>query len=226
MSNSYNPTNCSLPGSSVHGVLQARILEQVAISLLIFGLLKQFERAALKFLPTVIFVDLFVPSHSSTSCHLCISRWCYQLSLCSLYVYIYVYEIESESKVTQSCPTLSDPMDYSPPGPPSMGFSRQEYWSGVPLPSPLTAARHIIFTWSWYTWWRPSCPRTRCAWPAPQVAASAWRSIYIYICTHSYSMVMFINVSHPSLPLVVFAFNSVSSDICITLPTFFWFTFV
>jgi len=42
---------------------------------------------------------------------------------------------ESESKVTQSCPTLTDPMDYSPPGPPSMGFSRQEYWSGVPLPS-------------------------------------------------------------------------------------------
>ena len=22
-------------------------------------------------------------------------------------------------------------------GPPSMGFSRQEYWSGVPLPSPI-----------------------------------------------------------------------------------------
>ena len=27
-----NPMNCSLPGSSVHGILQARILEQVAIS--------------------------------------------------------------------------------------------------------------------------------------------------------------------------------------------------
>ena len=45
-------------------------------------------------------------------------------------------KVKSESEVTQSCPTLSDPMDYSPPGPPSMGFSRQEYWSGVPLPSP------------------------------------------------------------------------------------------
>ena len=55
-------------------------------------------------------------------------------------------ESESGSEVAQSSPTLSDPMDYSPPGPPSMGFSRQEYWSGVPLPSPLTAARHIIFT--------------------------------------------------------------------------------
>ena len=90
------------------------------------------------------------------------------------------------AKSLQSCPTLCDPTDGSPPGspvpgilqartlewvaitfsnawklkvkvksfsrvrlvatpwtaalqaPPSMGFSRQEYWSGVPLPSPLT----------------------------------------------------------------------------------------
>ena len=40
------------------------------------------------------------------------------------------------AKSLQSCPTLCDPMDYSPPAPPSMGFSRQEYWSGVPLPTP------------------------------------------------------------------------------------------
>ena len=88
------------------------------------------------------------------------------------------------AKLFQSCPTLCDPTDDSPPGspvpgilqartqewvaisfsnagkwkvkvkllsrvrllatprtaayqaPPSMGFSRQEYWSGVPLPSP------------------------------------------------------------------------------------------
>ena len=90
------------------------------------------------------------------------------------------------AKSLQSCPTLCDPIDCSPPGspvpgilqattlewvaisfsnagkwkvkvkslsrvrllaspwtaahqaPPSMGFSRQEYWSGVPLPSPKT----------------------------------------------------------------------------------------
>ena len=78
------------------------------------------------------------------------------------------------AKSLQSCPTLCDPRDGSPPGslipgilqartlewvaislkplsrvrpsvtpwtaalqaPPSMGFSRQEHWSGVPLPSP------------------------------------------------------------------------------------------
>ena len=45
------------------------------------------------------------------------------------------YESESESEVTQLCPTLCDPVDpYQ--APPSMGFSRQEYWSGLPFPSP------------------------------------------------------------------------------------------
>ena len=43
---------------------------------------------------------------------------------------------KSESEVAQSCPTLSDPMDCSLPGSSVHGFSRQEYWSGVPLPSP------------------------------------------------------------------------------------------
>ena len=96
--------------------------------------------------------------------------------------------LAAAAKSLQSCPTLCDPTDGSPPGspvpgilqartlewvaisfsnawkwkvkgkplscvrlsatpwttayqaPPSMGFSRQEYWSGVPLPSPLWLA--------------------------------------------------------------------------------------
>ena len=35
----------------------------------------------------------------------------------------------------QSCPTLCDPPDYSLQAPLSMGFSRQEYSSGLPCPS-------------------------------------------------------------------------------------------
>ena len=46
-------------------------------------------------------------------------------------------KVKSESDVAQSRLTLSNPMDCSPPGSsPSMGFSGQEYWSGLPLPSP------------------------------------------------------------------------------------------
>ena len=99
---------------------------------------------------------------------------------------LYTYSAAAATKLLQSCPTLCDPLDGSPPGsavpgilqatlewiaisfsnawkwkvkvkslsrvqllatpwtaahqaPPSMGFSRQEYWSGVPLPSPIPA---------------------------------------------------------------------------------------
>ena len=34
------------------------------------------------------------------------------------------------AKSLQSCPTLCDPIDGNPPGSPSLGFSRQEHWSG------------------------------------------------------------------------------------------------
>ena len=42
-------------------------------------------------------------------------------------------------QLPQSCQTLCDPVDGSPPGqaPLSMGFSRPEYWSGKPIPSPV-----------------------------------------------------------------------------------------
>ena len=100
------------------------------------------------------------------------------------------------AKSLQSCPTLCDPIDSSPPGfpvpgilqatmewvaisssnawkwnvkvkslsrvrilatpwtaahqaPLSMGFSRQEYWSGVPLPSPLLSYRWIQIRGFW-----------------------------------------------------------------------------
>ena len=46
-------------------------------------------------------------------------------------------KVKSESEVAQSCPTLCDPMDGGAFQPtPSMGFSKQEYWSGLPFPFP------------------------------------------------------------------------------------------
>ena len=40
------------------------------------------------------------------------------------------------SEVAQSCPILYTPWTVAYQVPPSMEFSRQEYWSGLPLPSP------------------------------------------------------------------------------------------
>ena len=45
-------------------------------------------------------------------------------------------KVKSESEVSQLCLTLSDPIEVNPPGSSIHGFSRQEYWSWVSLPSP------------------------------------------------------------------------------------------
>ena len=82
MYRSYNPMDCRLPGFSVQGILQARILEWVAIS---------FSNA-----------------------------WKWKV------------KVKSLSRVR----LLATPWTAAYQVPPSMGFSSQEYWSGVPLPSP------------------------------------------------------------------------------------------
>ena len=51
------------------------------------------------------------------------------------------------SEVAQSCLSLCDPMDCSPQDPPSMEFSRQEYRSGLPFPSPGDLPNPGIETW-------------------------------------------------------------------------------
>ena len=49
---------------------------------------------------------------------------------------IYTFKFAA-AKSLQSCPTLCNPRDGSPPGSPFLGFSRQEHWSGLPFPSPM-----------------------------------------------------------------------------------------
>ena len=47
------------------------------------------------------------------------------------------YNVAAAAKSLQSCSTLCDPIDGSHQAPPSLGFSRQEHWSGLPFPSPM-----------------------------------------------------------------------------------------
>ena len=49
------------------------------------------------------------------------------------------------AKSLQSCPTLCDPIDGSPPGLPIPGILQQEHWSGLPFPSAIRpAAEQLI----------------------------------------------------------------------------------
>ena len=50
-------------------------------------------------------------------------------------VFCFFFFKYKESLVAQSCPILCNPMDCSLPAP-SVGFSKQENWSGLPFPSP------------------------------------------------------------------------------------------
>ena len=50
-------------------------------------------------------------------------------------------KVKSKREVAQSCLTLATPWTAVYQAPPYMGFSRQKYWSGVPLPSPPSEHR-------------------------------------------------------------------------------------
>ena len=53
-------------------------------------------------------------------------------------------KVKSLSRV----PLLATPWTAAYQAPPSMGFSRQEYWSGSPLPSPLISLSLMEITWN------------------------------------------------------------------------------
>ena len=108
------PTLWEPPGSSVHGILRAKTLDWVAM-----------------------------PSSRGSSrprdrTHICFLYW-QAGSLPWSHQGIHRTKIKrmiSEVKVTQSCPTLVTPWTVAHKVPLSMGLSRQEYWSGLPFPSP------------------------------------------------------------------------------------------
>ena len=66
-------------------------------------------------------------------------------------------QLESKILVTQLCPTLCDPMGcVAHQSPLSLGFPRQEYWSGLPCPPPgslpdpgIEPVSHVSCTGRW-----------------------------------------------------------------------------
>ena len=88
MSNPCNPMDCSLPGFPVHGILQARILEWVAISCSRGIFPTQELNLGLLHCRQI----LYQLNYEGSPLSVCFSR------------------------VAQSCPTLCDPMNHSTPG--------------------------------------------------------------------------------------------------------------
>ena len=73
--------------------------------------------------------------------------------MCIKYIYInyiiYIkYNSESEVKSLSRVRLFATPWTVAYQAPPSMGFSRQEYWSGLPFPSPGDLPNPGIEPWS------------------------------------------------------------------------------
>ena len=62
-----------------------------------------------------------------------------EIHLCG-YLAAYMY---AATKSLQLCLTLCDPETTAHQAPPSLGFSRQEHWSGLPSPSPAGMYRCV-----------------------------------------------------------------------------------
>ena len=56
-------------------------------------------------------------------------------------------KVKGEMKSLSRVRLLVTPWTAALQAPPSMGFSRQEYWSGVPLPSLWAGAHHDFTLW-------------------------------------------------------------------------------
>ena len=216
MSDSCNSMNCSPPGSSVHGILQERILQWVAISYSRgtswprnWTQVFRIARRCFTDWATREYMRVNHDANDSVG----VRTWAKHVPLSPLaghlswvishhYGCIESYKFfhcssspaAAGAKSLQSCLTLCNPIHSSPPGSPipgvlqartlewvaisfsnawkwkvkvkslsrarllatpwtaayqaprSMGFSRQEYWSGVPLPSPSSSPNTELIT--------------------------------------------------------------------------------
>ena len=106
------PMDHSLPGSSVHGIFQAKILEWVAMP--------SSRRSSRPLNPGLL------------HCRRILYHLSHLGSPSNNYLTIIHHENSTEFYLMEIYPICMGDT------PLSMGFSRQEYWSGVPLPSPDT----------------------------------------------------------------------------------------
>ena len=125
-----DPMDCSLPGSSVHGIFQARILEWVAIAFSNNNLrerwrLSEVSSEKLWHLELSHPFKILSRKDSTTwvkiQCHLG-TLLLQSMQLLLLFSHIWPF---------------ATPWTEARQAPLFMGFSRQEYWSGLPFPSPI-----------------------------------------------------------------------------------------
>ena len=136
-----DPVDCSLPGSSVHGIFQARVLEWGAIAFSMSMSTEPQTRGPTEQYTVVSFtgsrdknvkVNFMRDIIGLSGLNIAKLIWMGQIVLLSACGY-QVLKVKAKSL---SCVRLfATPWTVAYHAPPSMGFSRQEYWSALPCPS-------------------------------------------------------------------------------------------
>ena len=132
MSDSCDLMDCSLPGSSVHRILEARILEWVAISFSSDPGITP-RSPALQADSLACELQGKPPYNPSYLAVTIFHRIGHNLATKPPPSY---FNMKVKVLATQLCPALVTSWTVACQAPASMGFSRQEYWSGLPFPSP------------------------------------------------------------------------------------------
>ena len=131
-----NPIDGSPPCSAVPGIPQARTLEWVVIS---FSNTRDTAAAAAKSLQS--FLTLCNPIDGSPPGSpipkILQARTLEWVAIS--FSNAWKWKVKGKSLIHVQL--FATPWTAAHQAPPSMGFSRQEYWSGVPLPSPMLTAR-------------------------------------------------------------------------------------
>ena len=126
--------DCSPPGSSTHGILQARVLEWGAIAFVVLLLLSHFSRVRLCATPETRLPRPWDSPGENTGVG------CHFLLQC--------IKVKREREVAQFCPTLATSWTTACQASLSMGFPRQEYGSGLLFPLPGGLPDPGIEPWS------------------------------------------------------------------------------
>ena len=128
----HDPIDCSPPGSSVHAIFQARVLEWGAFAFSAVCTAAAATAAkSLQSCPTLCDpIDGSPPGFPVPGILQARTLECVAISFSN------VWKWKVKVKLLNCVWLLSTPWTAAHQAPPSMQFSRQEYWSGVPLPCP------------------------------------------------------------------------------------------
>ena len=124
------------PSSESSGLISFRMdwLDLFAVQGTLMSLLQHHSSKASVLRCSAFFIVQVSHPYMTTGKTIALTRWTFFGKVMSL-LFNMLY---AAAKSLQSCPTLYNPIDGSPPGPPpSLGFSRQEHWTGLPFPSPM-----------------------------------------------------------------------------------------